>query len=109
MLPPELFLQIFSYLNPLDLFSLKLAGSHYITENIRSLPQPPFSEYIEKICMKGDPRPILFIAAAVGHESLLREMLERSIHSDLSLKQPTRSRTPWRIPGYRKLMQKGEW
>src|SRR5438034_9800981 len=98
MLPPELLLQIFSYLNPLDLFSLKLAGSRYIADYIRSLPQLPFSKYIEMVGVKDDPKPALFIAAAIGHESLLRALFERAIHSDLPMKQPTRF-------GRRKLVQ----
>src|SRR6266487_4759435 len=106
MLPPELLLQIFSYLIPLDLFSLKLSGSRYVTESVRSLPRQPFSIYIQKTVMKDDPRPVMLIAAAIGHETLLRALLERAVHLDLSLKRSTRSFAPWQISGHRKLMQR---
>jgi ankyrin repeat protein len=70
---------------------LKLAGSRYITENIRSLPQLTLSKYIETIGVKDDLRPGLFIAAAIGHESLLRALFESAIYHDLSLTQSPES------------------
>src|SRR5436190_4638509 len=81
---------MFSYLEHLDLYFLKLAGSRYVTENIRSLPRLSFSKYVERIRGEDEPRPTLLIAAAKGHESLLRALLENGIHSDLPLTQSAR-------------------
>ena len=104
ILPPELLYQIFSYLNPLELFSLKLAGIRYVTENIRSLTKPPFSKYIEHVRAIDDSRPVMLLAAGAGHETLLRALLEAAIDSDILFKQ-IRFSTPWR---HRKLIRERE-
>jgi ankyrin repeat protein len=107
ILSPELLYQVFSYLNTLELFSLKLAGSRYVTENIRSLTKPPFSKYIENIRAIDESRPVMLLAAAAGHETLLRTLVKAAIHSDLSLKR-TRFSTPWQISRHRKLVRERE-